>query len=475
MKTTYNRTKIIATMGPASSSKEILIELVKAGLDVCRVNFSHGAYEQHQKLIDTVREINTEYNTHIGILVDLQGPKIRIGEMEPGVILESGQHVTITTKKQIGNKDTIYITYDHFPQDVTFGELILLDDGKLQMRILETNNKDTVKAQVVYGGLLSSNKGVNLPDTKISSSSLTEKDLEDLEFALENDVEWIGLSFVRSAEDIIDLKRRIAEKGKTARVVAKIEKPEALENIDAIILESDALMVARGDLGVEIPMEQVPVMQKMIVKKCIVAAKPIIIATQMMESMITNARPTRAEANDVANSVLDGADAVMLSAETSVGSYPVLVVQAMHKIISSVEATGYNFNKGFTADKTTKTYLSDAICYNACVLAEQTDAVGIVAMSNSGYSAFRISSHRPQALTFIFTTNKALLNTLSLVWGVRGFYYDQFVSTDDTINDVNSILKEQGLVDVNDIVINTSSIPILRKGRTNMIKLSVIH
>ncbi len=476
MKVYHNRTKIVATLGPASSSKEVLLKMIKAGMDICRINFSHGKHEDLAKLIKTIREINAKHNTHVGILADLQGPKIRVGEMENnGVLLKRNQELVMTTKPCIGTSERLYISYQEFPKDVKVGEIILLDDGKLQFKVISTNRKDTVKVKVIYGGILSSNKGVNLPDTKVSIPSLTEKDRKDLEFILKQEVEWIGLSFVREAKDIIELKEIIKKRGSHARVIAKIEKPEALKNLDDIIAATDGVMVARGDLGVECPMEEVPIIQKRIVKKCMEHAKPVIIATQMMESMITNPRPTRAEVNDVANSVLDGADAVMLSGETSVGQYPVEVIQAMQQIIHKIEKTSYPYMQMQAPHKRSVTFRSDSICYTACILAEQNGALGIVSMTHSGYTAFRISSHRPKALTFIFTSNKTLLCMLSLVWGVRGFYYDEFESTDKTMSDVNGMLRHAKLVKKGDCVINTASTPIGRSGRTNTIKISTIE
>jgi pyruvate kinase len=475
MKQVQSRTKIVATMGPASSQKEMLISMIEAGLNVCRLNFSHGSQEVHQKTIDTIREINAAYKTNVGILADLQGPKIRIGMVqEGGIQLVNGAQITITTTEQIGDNEKIYITYDTFPNDVRQGEIILLDDGKLQLRVLSTNNKDEVRCEVVHGGILTSRKGVNLPNTKVSLPSLTEEDLSNLHFALKNDIEWIGLSFVRDASDIVELKHIIAQSGKPARVIAKIEKPEAIENIDEIISVTDGVMVARGDLGVEMPMEQVPVLQKMIAKKCRAAGKPVIVATQMLESMITTPRPTRAEVNDVANSVLDGADAVMLSGETSVGEFPLIVIETMQKIITNVEENAYPYNTNKKLDTNSSQYLADAVCGSAVYLAEKTNAIGIVSMTYSGYTAFEISSHRPKASTFIFTSNRNLLNALSLVWGVQAFYYDKFESTDNTISEVNTILKKQNLVKAGDVVINTAAMPIENKGKTNMVKVTVI-
>lgn len=475
----YNRTKIVATMGPASAKKDVLLAMIKAGVNVCRLNFSHGKPEDHKVVIDLIREINEQYKTNVGILADLQGPKIRIGLVKDGGIhLVNGTHIKITTHECIGNDEQIYITYDTFPQDVQANEIILLDDGKLQLRVIETNKIDTVICEVVHGGILTSRKGVNLPNTKVSIPSLTEEDLINLEFALKQDVEWIGLSFVRTGEDIIDLKRIIARNGSSAKVIAKVEKPEAIENIDAIVAATDGVMVARGDLGVEMPLEEVPLLQKMIARKCRAASKPVIVATQMLESMITTPRPTRAEVNDVANSVLDGADAVMLSGETSVGEFPVIVIETMAKIVRNVEEFGYPFNapkEAVVKDPSSPYFLSDALCESAVHIAEQSNAVGIVSMTTSGYTAFEISSHRPKASTYIFTSNKQLLNALSLVWGVRAFYYDQLESTDQTIADVNDILKAESLIKAGDIVINTASTPIIKQGKTNTLKLSVIE
>jgi len=476
MRKIQSKTKVIATLGPATSTKEVLTSLISAGVDVCRVNFSHGSYEDHARVIGYVREINLELGLHTAILADLQGPKLRIGEVENnGVELIVGEEVTITTEKCIGTAKRVYITYPQFPQDVQKGELVMIDDGKIHLKVKSTNKKNEVVAEVIHGGILSSKKGVNLPNTKISLPCLTKKDLEDLDFALEHEVEWIGLSFVRRASDIIELKDIIHKREKNARVVAKIEKPEAIEDIDSIIKNTDALMVARGDLGVEVPMENVPLIQKMLVNKCLKASIPIIIATQMMESMITNYTATRAEVNDVANSVMDGADAVMLSGETSVGKFPVRVIETVQKILTRVEEFEGIYHKD-NKDISQKTRLiSDAICYNAVQMAQQTRADAIVAMTHSGYTAFMISSFRPKAKIFIFTGNKALLNTLSLVWGVRGFFYDKMVSTDHTIADIKNILKRENCVKTDDLIINVASVPMHELGKSNMMKISFVE
>ncbi|MGZ4034533.1 MAG: pyruvate kinase [Bacteroidia bacterium] len=475
------RTKIVATLGPASSSAEVIEELIKAGTDVCRINFSHGSYDVVLDQIKSIREINKKLGTHTAILADLQGPKLRIGTIENnGVELVAGKEIAITTTECIGTAERVYITYPQFPKDVKAGENILIDDGKILLNVISTNGKDEVKAVVSHGGILSSKKGVNLPNTKISLPCLTEKDLKDLDFALSQRVDWVGLSFVRSAADIIELKHLIQnfDRNVRAKVVAKIEKPEAVADIDNIIKETDAIMVARGDLGVEVPMQEVPVIQKMLVRKCLEASKPVIIATQMMESMITNISPSRAEVNDVANSVMDGADAVMLSGETSVGNHPAKVVEAMTKIINFVEANSDIYNRDNEAPEVNlhnDRFLSDSICYTAAKMAQRTGAAAIVTMTHSGYTAFKLASHRPKANIFVFTDNYDILTTLNLVWGVRGFYYDKSISTDHTIADIKFILKKSGKVKTNDLVINIASIPLSEMGKANMIKLSAVE
>ncbi len=475
MSRVFNRTKIVATMGPATADIEVLEQMFFEGLDICRINFSHGDYEAVKSMITNIRTLNKKHNRHVGILADLQGPKLRIGIVKNNsAMLVAGETIDITTKECEGDEKKVYITYPQFPQDVKPGELVLIDDGKLHLEVIDTNNKDNVRCRIKVGGPLSSKKGVNLPNTAISLPCLTVKDLRDLDFALEFDFDWIGLSFVRSVTDIVELKDIIKNKGKRARVIAKIEKPEAIREIDNIIDVADGIMVARGDLGVELPMERVPLLQKMIVNKCIEIGKPVIIATQMMESMITSYTPTRAEVNDVANAVMDGADAVMLSAETSVGKYPVKVIEMMRRIITQVEELDTIYYKEHSPSIKTITFITDSICYNACSLAHHAGAQAIISMTNSGYTAFKISSHRPKAAILIFTDNPSLLTLLSLVWGVRGYSYDKYESTDQTIDDIKSIIKREGLVKTDDLVINIASMPMKEKGRTNMMKLSYI-
>lgn len=469
------KTKIVATLGPASSDKEILRKMFFEGLNVCRLNFSHGSYEDHAAVIQTIRELNVETGLNVAILADLQGPKIRVHEVENnGIILENDADIEIVTKRIVGTSKRISINYEQLPQDVKPGERILLDDGKLVLQVVKSDGKESIQAKVVHGGILSSKKGVNLPNTKVSLPSLTEKDRADLDFALQQNVDWIGLSFVRSARDIIELKHIISAQGAKAKVIAKIEKPEAVAEIDDIVKESDGLMVARGDLGVEVPYQNVPLIQKMLINKCFYYAKPIIVATQMMESMITNISPTRAEVNDVANAVLDGADAVMLSGETSVGKFPVEVIKTMANIVKEMETFDGIYHKDIMPEKSQERFISDSICFNACRLAQRVEADAIITMSFSGYTAYKIASQRPKAPIFIFTSNKQILTQLNLVWGVRAFYYNKRVSTDHTIADIKYLLKKEGLVAGGDLVINIASIPLEENGKSNMLKLSYV-
>lgn len=466
------KTKIIATVGPACNTKEKLWELVKAGANVFRLNFSHGSHEQHLQVIQYIRELNKENNTNIAILQDLQGPKIRTNDVENnGVELREGEKIVITKDLCVGTKEKISTSYQSLTSDVKPGDAILIDDGKIELKVLQTQNGE-VTAEIIYGGLLKSKKGINLPNTNVSEPSLTEKDRKDLIFGIENEVDWIALSFVRTAEDLTDLKKIIQKAGKSIKVVAKVEKPEAISNIDAIIAESDGVMVARGDLGVEILMEEVPMLQKMIVKKCIAAGKPVIIATQMMESMITNPRPTRAETNDVANAILDGADTVMLSAETASGDYPVLTVQSMTRICLSVEKQADDiYNKEVDDDETT---FSDSVIATACSLSDHVKANAIIGLTQSGYTAFRIASHRPKSKILIVTPNKNLITQLNLVWGVQAIYYDNFVSTDETIEGIKNMLVKEGYLNKGDVYVTTAGMPFTKNMGTNTLKISVV-
>lgn len=468
-------TKIVATLGPASSSKEVIKEMYLKGLNVCRLNFSHGEYDIHKNNMDIIREVNKEMGGNLAILADLQGPKLRIGMMESeDIVVNDGDKIIFSTNKCTGTAEKVFITYQTFPQDVKAGEKILIDDGKLRVRVVESNGKDEVICEVEHGGPLKSRKGVNLPNTKVSLPSLTEKDRADLDFILEQDAEWVALSFVRTAACITELRSIIEARGKHTKIIAKIEKPEAIENIDAIIDATDAIMVARGDLGVEVPYQDVPVLQKMMVKKCLQQSKPIIVATQMMESMIDGITPSRAEVNDVANAVMDGADAVMLSGETSVGMHPGLVIETMSNIIKKVEEYENIYNHSLEPKKRPERFVSDKICESGVRIAESVDAKAIVTMTHSGYTAFKIASHRPKSKVYLFTNNRRILNMVNLIWGVKGFFYDDDSSTDKTISDIQAILQKEGLLKEKDYYINVTSTPIEDKGMTNTIKLSQV-
>lgn len=472
----FSRTKIIATLGPASSDKVTLRKMFESGLDVCRINFSHTTHQDAENVIRTIRELNAEMETDVAILADLQGPKLRIGEIEnTKVYLDNGAEIEFVTEKCLGNANRVYMSYLEFPMDVNTGDFILIDDGKLKLEVLKTNRKNSVIARVIYGGVLSSYKGVNLPNTNVSLPSLTEKDIADATFALEQNVDWIALSFVRRPSDVIELKQLIKRKHKKTAVISKIEKPQAVENLDAILAETDAIMVARGDLGVEMPFDMVPLLQKEIVEKCINASVPVIIATQMMESMITNFRPTRAEANDVANAVIDGVDTVMLSGETSVGKFPVETIESMHKIIQYTEAKRYNYNRGLPPEPSSPRFIRDNICYSASIMAERVGAKAIITFTDEGNTAKTISGYRPKADIYAVTRQKELMSVLSMLWGVRSFYIDEINNIDQAIEMSIRILKNKGRLVAGDYVIHVASTPMHITHKTNMLKVSRVE
>ena len=473
---TNKKTKIVATLGPACSSKEIIKNMIDAGVNVFRINFSHADYADVKERIDIIRSLNEEFGYTTAILADLQGPKLRVGVMKEDVVVSKGDIITFQTAEDIpGTAERVYMNYKEFPRDVKPGEKILLDDGKLMFEALETNGTTEVVCRVIQGGPLKSKKGVNLPNTKVSLPALTKKDVKDALFAIENEVDWIALSFVRTPKDLEELQDLIAKHSSyKIPIIAKIEKPEAVENIDKIVAFCDGLMVARGDLGVEVPAEEVPLIQKKLIHRAKTARIPVIVATQMMETMITSLTPTRAEVNDVANSVMDGADAVMLSGETSVGNYPVEVIETMTKIIKSVEDSPLIQVPHNPPHVRTKRFITKSICFHAAVMANEIKAKAISTLTNSGYTAFQISAWRPTAHILVFTSNKRILTQLNLLWGVRSFYYDKFASTDDTVEDVNMIAKAKGFVDKGDMVINLAAMPIADKGMVNTLRVSDI-
>ena len=474
---TRKKTKIVATLGPACSSREVIKKMIDAGVNVFRINFSHADYEDVKERIDIIRSLNDEFGYNTAILADLQGPKLRVGVMKEDVVVSPGDIITFQTAEDVlGTKERVYMNYKEFPRDVKPGEFILLDDGKLMFEALETNGTTEVVCKVIQGGPLKSKKGVNLPNTKVSLPALTQKDIKDAIFAIEQKVDWIALSFVRTPKDLEELQDLIAKHSDCKiPIIAKIEKPEAVENIDKIVAFCDGLMVARGDLGVEIPAHEVPLIQKKLILRAKTARIPVIVATQMMETMITSLTPTRAEVNDVANSVMDGADAVMLSGETSVGNYPVEVIAKMSQIIEAVEDSPLINVPQNPPHVRTKRFITKSICYHAATMANDIKAKAISTLTNSGYTAFQISAWRPKAHILVYTSNKRILNQLNLLWGVNAFYYDKFVSTDDTVDDINRIAKDNGYVNKGDMLINLAAMPVAEKGMVNTLRISEIE
>jgi pyruvate kinase len=477
----FQKTKIVATVGPSCHSREQLGELIDTGVDIFRLNFSHGTHEYHLSTIQNIHSLNEEKRTHVGILCDLQGPKLRVGMMpKEGLPIKAGDVLTFVQgdeyKDAIGTPDKVYMSYEFFAQDVHPGEVVLLDDGNIRMRVLETNRVDEVKLTVEHGTLLKSKKGVNLPQTKVSQPSLTKKDIEDLEFVMTQEVHWIALSFVRQAADLHDLRERLLQVGHEAKIISKIEKPEAMDDIEAIVAASDAVMVARGDLGIEMPIERLPLSQKRIVTLCNEQAKPVIVATQMLESMMTAPIPTRAEVTDVANAVIDGADAVMLSGESAAGDHPVLVVQTMCNIIAEIENNSdLPYNRSHLPQPNSKYFLSDTVCHTTHTLARDLNAKMIIGVTVSGYTAYQVSSYRPKAYIAIFSPKKHILCQLNLLWGVRAFYYGAFAGTEQTMLDVHNLLKNKGLVEIGDLVVNTGATPLESRHRTNMVRAGLIE
>ncbi|MBN09638.1 MAG: pyruvate kinase [Flavobacteriaceae bacterium] len=470
------KTKIIATLGPASSSKEIIEKMMLEGVDVFRINFSHENYSDVLKKISLIRELNHKHTINTCILADLQGPKLRVGEIESNSIVKEGELVTFSSENPFkGNSKRAYMNYQNFAKDVSVGEIILLDDGKLIFEVIKTDKIKKVVAKVIQGGSFKSNKGVNLPNTKISLPALTKKDIEDVKFAIENNMDWIALSFVRKEEDLKELKNIVNKYSKhKIPIISKIEKPQAIKNISKIIANSDGLMVARGDLGVEMPSAEVPLIQKNLVREAKKARIPIIIATQMMETMIDSRSATRAEVNDVANSVMDGADAVMLSSETSVGKYPIEVIKSMSNIIRSVEGSDLIKVPQTPPKINNKRYITKSICYHASTIANEINAKAICTLTNSGYTAFQISAWRPKSNILVFTSNKRILTQLNLLWGVNSFFYDSNESTDKTIIQINSIAKKNSFIEKGDFIINLTSMPVVEKGMVNTLRISLV-
>ncbi len=470
------KTKIVATLGPACNSKEIIEEMMTVGVNVFRINFSHANHTNAAQKIKEIREINLRKDYNVAVLADLQGPKLRIGNMKKKVELNEGDTFTFSTLNIEGTNKKAFISYQNFPNDVKVGEHILVDDGKLLFEVIETDGETEVITQVLRGGKLKSKKGVNLPNTNVSLPALTEKDIKDVLFAIKMEVDWIALSFVRNVGDLIQLQNLIAEHSKyRIPIIAKIEKPEAVSIIKHLTQYCDALMVARGDLGVEVDMERVPLIQKKLVLQAKQARIPVIIATQMMETMISSQVPTRAEVNDVANSIMDGADAVMLSGETSICAYPIEVVKKIRSIIEHIEDSPLIIKPDSFIQSLNERFISKSICHQAAILADNIDATVISTLTNSGYTAFQISAWRPKTHILAFSSNRRILAMLNLLWGVKAMYYDKMVSTDDTIEDINKIAQLKGYAKEGDYVINLTSMPVKAKGMVNTLRISKIE
>lgn len=472
----HKKTKIVATLGPASESEEVLEQMILAGTNVFRINFSHADHSDVAKRIQIIRELSEKLNLHISILGDLQGPKLRLGVIEEGAFVNPGDLVDFNTSAPFqGNAKSAYMTYKRFPLDVNLGERILLDDGKLIFEVVSSDRKELVTAKVIQGGPFKSKKGVNLPNTNVSLPALTKKDIDDAIFAIEQKVDWIALSFVRNSEDLIELQDLIKKHSEhKIPIIAKIEKPEAIENIDKIIAYCDGLMVARGDLGVEVPAAEVPLIQKNLVLKAKKARIPVIIATQMMETMIDSLTPTRAEVNDVANSVMDGADAVMLSGETSVGEYPVQVIETMTSILKSVENSPLIRVPQSPPNIRTPRFITKSVCYHAANMANEINAKAICTLTNSGYTAFQISAWRPHSHILVFSPNKRVLAMLNLFWGVKATYYNNDVSTRRTIEEVNALAIKRGVVGKGEYIVNLNSTPVKEKGMVNTLRVTQV-
>ena len=472
------RTKIVCTLGPATTDPDTIRRLVAAGMDVARMNFSHGTHEEHAERVQRVREAAQAEGTTVTILQDLQGPKIRVGEVREGcVMLQEGDEVTVTTgPPQESTQEHIFIDYDSLAQDAREDERILIDDGLLELQVTAVNNSK-LRARVVEGGPLRSRKGVNLPDIRTSTPPMTKKDLKDLELGLELDVDVVALSFVQEPSDVEALVHRINEVGKDTSVVAKIEKPQAVRNLDRILEVADGIMVARGDLGIEMPMEEVPGTQKRLIRRSMEASKPVITATQMLESMVEDPRPTRAEASDVANAVLDGSDAVMLSAETAVGNHPVRVVEAMNQIIRQAEDYWYEQRRSLTMAPEhleRGENVTDSVSFTACRLAEQVGAEAVCCLTNSGATARAIARHRPSMPIYAFTDNQRVVAQLGYLWGTDAFYIPFQQDTDQGIARVHSVLREHELVAPGSRVVMTVGMPLPARGRTNTVHVSTV-
>lgn len=463
------KTKIICTIGPASSSAEEVLKLAQVGMNIARLNFSHGTYEEHFKHITNIKNVSDTLGYHIPIIADLSGPKLRIGNIENEFEVEPGDMLIITTENITGTRQKISTSYSNLPHDVKKGDIILIDDGYISLKVKDIIGND-VECVVTNGGTIKSRKGINLPGVRINTPTITEKDIKDINFALQHGIDFFALSFVRSFHDIDMLREILLEKNAHNPIIAKIEKPEAIEDIDEIISHSDAVMIARGDLGVEMPTEEVPLLQKRIIIKCKNASTPVITATQMLESMVENSLPTRAEASDVANAVFDGTDAVMLSAETSIGKHPDAAVAMMKKIVSRSERECIPNPELFSSSFRTSQFAID-LSKAACAIAQDTNATAIFAITKSGRTARHLSKFRVNTPIYAFTENERTMNFLQLVWGVSCYYLENLEETDATLHKVKEFAIEQHLIEKDNIMVFVTGIPLQTSTEVNMIKL----
>ncbi|MEL6614734.1 MAG: pyruvate kinase [Bacteroidota bacterium] len=470
------RTKIVCTLGPATDDRDAIRALIKAGMDVARMNFSHGTHADHERRIGLVREEAKKLGRHVPILQDLQGPKIRLGEMEGGgVLVHQGDTVRLTAEPVAkGTAERVHVSYDALAEEVVDGGRILIDDGNIEMRIVDVDGSDVV-TEVVIGGILKTKKGVNLPSIQAARTGMMEKDIEDLAFGLSQDVEFVALSFVRTARDVENLAARIRSAGKSVGIIAKVEKPEAVANFDAVLRVAGGIMVARGDLGVEIPTQRVPIVQKQLIRNCLNASKPVITATQMLESMMENPRPTRAEATDVANAVLDGTDAVMLSGETAAGKFPARTVEVMDEIVRAAEANRRDLGGQQTLETTAEaSEVTRAISSQAVELAHSIHARAICCLTHSGSTAREIASHRPDVPIYAFTDNENTVGRMGLTWGTEPIKIPFQEHTDDGIRTIHKRMIQEGLGQPGEHVVVTAGLPLVAVGKTNMVHVTTL-
>jgi len=470
----FRKTKIVCTIGPASGSAQMIKKLALAGMNVARLNFSHGTYEQHSSHIEAIRKVSSKLSLPLAILQDLPGPKIRTGRLKKEKVwLKEGDDFTLTSKMIVGDEHMASVSLSSLPKDVNPGNIIFLDDGAIKLEVVSTTESE-VRCKVVVGGILTPERGVNIPGVRLSVPSVTDKDLSHLLFGLEHGVDFVALSFVREADDVLQVRQFLRARGADVPLIAKIEKHEAVDNIDEIIAEADGIMVARGDLGVEIPLKRVPLVQKEIISKCNRVGKPVIVATQMLQSMMHSPYPTRAEVSDVANAILDGTDAVMLSGETAIGKYPEEATLMMRQIAIETEMALPYHRILSEKTETVIPQTDDAISYAACHIAEQLGAVGIIAYTTSGSTAQRVAKYRPKASILAITPNDSVTKKLALHWGVYPYQVPEYARVEEAFEQGAQLAVKLGLAKRGDLVVVTAGVPLRVPGSTNILKVQKI-